>query len=178
MKNLKNILLASLLTVGTFSTVLFSSCNQDKCKDVVCANGGTCSADDGSCSCAAGYTGATCDTKANSLFVGIWSAKEKANGASTWASPYTVIVTADGTDPKVFYLSDYGNYNCTSGSYSVTANTNDGVNYSISNTACSTNFTGSGSLATVGSTSTITGTYAATYGTPTTTDNVIIEMTK
>ena len=56
--------------------------------------------------------------------------------------------------------------------------TNNGKDYTIANTACSTNFSGSGTLATVGSTSTISGNYIATYGTPTTTDNVVIEMTK
>ena len=176
MKNLKSILLASILTVGTFSATIFTSCNPDACKDVVCANGGTCT--DGNCACPAGYIGTLCDTKANSTFVGTWSAKEKLNGASTWATAYTVVVTADGSSPGTFYLQNYGNYSCTAGSYQVSALTNDGKNYSISNVACSTNFTGSGSLSTVGSSSTIVGTYTATYGTPTTTDNVVIEMTK
>ncbi len=176
MKNLKSILVASLLTIGSFMAVLVTSCNPDKCKDIVCVNGGTCL--DGTCSCPAGYVGTLCDTKANSFFAGTWSAKEKVNGAAAWGTPYAVIVTADGTDPKTFYFMNYGNYTCTTGTYQVSAMTSNGKDYSISNTACSTNFTGIGSLSTVGSTSTISGTYSATYGTPTTTDNVVIEMTK
>jgi len=176
MKKLKSILVASILTVGAFSATVFTSCNPDACKDVVCSNGGTCT--DGTCACAAGYTGTNCDTKANSSFTGTWSAKEKVNGSSTWGTPYTVIATADGTDPKAFYLQNYGDYNCTAGSYQVTAMTSDGKSYSISSLACSTNFTGNGSLSTVGSTSTISGTYTATYGSPVQTDNVTIEMTK
>lgn len=176
MKNLKSILLAGFLTVGTFATSVFTSCNPDACKDVVCNNGGTCT--DGSCSCPAGYTGTNCDNKANAAFVGTWSAKEKVNGSTTWGSPYAVVVIADGTDPKAFYLAQYGNYSCTPTNYQVTATSNDGKAYSISSNACSTSFTGNGSLTTSGSTSTINGTYTATYGTPTTTDNVTIEMTK
>lgn len=178
MKNLKSILMASFLTVGIFSSTLLVSCNGDKCKDVVCNNGGTCNENDGSCNCAAGYTGANCDTKANSLFVGTWSAKEKVNGASVWGTPYAVTVIADGSDAKVFYLQQYGNYACVPANYQVAATSVDGKSYSISNNACSTSFTGSGTLTTSGATSTINGTYTATYGTPTTTDNVEIEMTK
>ena len=176
MKNLKSIFLATFLTIGAFSTTVFTSCEKDACDDIVCANGGTCT--EGICACPSGYTGTLCDTKANSSFVGNWSAKEKVNGATTWGSPYTVTITADGTDPKAFYLVNYGNYGCTAGTYQVTAMSNNGKDYSISNTACSTNFTGSGSIATSGSTSTVSGTYTATYGTPVTTDNVVIEMTK
>ena len=176
MKKLQSVLLASVLTLGAFTAAIVSSCNPDQCKDVVCANGGTCL--DGTCSCPLGYVGTLCDTKANSFFPGNWSAKEKLNGASTWGTPYTITVTADGTDPKAFYLVNYGNYSCTSGTYQVMAMTNDGRNYTIANTVCSTSFTGSGSLATTGSTSTIDGTYSATYGSPSTTDNVTIEMTK
>jgi hypothetical protein len=176
MKNLKSILLAGFLTVGAFSSAVFTSCNPDACKDVVCNNGGTCT--DGTCACPAGYTGANCDTKANTLFAGTWSAKEKVNGASTWGTPYAVTVITDGSDPKVFYLQQYGNYACTPATYQVAASTSDGKAYSISSNACSTSFTGSGTMTTNGGTSTINGTYTATYGSPVTTDNVTIEMTK
>lgn len=180
MKNFKNLLAASFLTIGAFASTMMVSCNPDPCKDVVCSNGGTCDDVTGACTCPAGYIGASCETKTNASFVGTWSAKEKVNGASTWGTPYTVICTADASEPKKFYFQNYGNYNCTSGNYMVEGITsNDGNSYTISTTACSTAFTGLGSIAVNGSTSQIVGTYSATYGSPTTTtDNVEIQMDK
>jgi hypothetical protein len=69
MKNLKSLLMASFLTVGIFSTTLIVSCNQDKCKDVVCNNGGTCNETDGSCNCAVGYEGENCETLSRAKFL-------------------------------------------------------------------------------------------------------------
>lgn len=61
--------MASFLTVGIFSTTLIVSCNQDKCKDVVCNNGGTCNETDGSCNCAVGYEGENCETLSRAKFL-------------------------------------------------------------------------------------------------------------
>lgn len=69
MKNLKSLFLASFLTVGIFSTTLFVSCNGDKCKDVMCSNGGTCNESDGSCNCAVGYEGENCETLSRAKFL-------------------------------------------------------------------------------------------------------------
>lgn len=57
------ILLTALLTVGLFTTVIYTSCTKDKdsdkCKSVVCSNGGVCK--DGACSCPPDFTGANCE---------------------------------------------------------------------------------------------------------------------
>jgi len=45
----------------------FFSCSKDECKDVVCSNGGACSA--GSCVCTSGYEGAKCDTEWRTKFL-------------------------------------------------------------------------------------------------------------
>lgn len=74
MKKLRNILVASLLTVGAFSALVMTSCNPDPCKDVVCSNGGTCT--DGSCACPVGYEGETCATESRAKFVKSWSAAD------------------------------------------------------------------------------------------------------
>lgn len=99
MKNLKNILLASLLTVGTFSTVLFSSCNQDKCKDVVCANGGTCSEVDGSCTCATGFEGTDCSTESRTKLIGTFllSGSDSDGGTYTNLSATTTVSSVSAT---------------------------------------------------------------------------------
>ena len=89
MKNLKSILMASFLTVGIFSTALFTSCNQDKCKDTVCKNGGTCNETDGSCNCPVGYEGSNCDTESRTKLIGSFLL----NGSDSDGGTYTGLVT-------------------------------------------------------------------------------------
>lgn len=67
MKSIRNIAFSALLTLGAFSAVTYTACNKDACKDVVCNNGGTCV--DGSCQCAAGFEGVTCDVQSRSRFL-------------------------------------------------------------------------------------------------------------
>jgi hypothetical protein len=74
MKNLKSILLAGFLTVGAFSSAVFTSCNPDACKDVVCQNGGTCT--DGTCACPTGFEGSNCETLSRAKFLGTYSGNE------------------------------------------------------------------------------------------------------
>lgn len=74
MKKLKTILLASVATIGIFSSVVFSSCNPDPCKDIVCANSGTCT--DGTCVCAIGYEGTLCETESRAKFIKSWNAAD------------------------------------------------------------------------------------------------------
>ncbi len=100
MKNLKSILMASFLTVGVFSTVLFSACNQDKCKDVVCNNGGTCSATDGSCLCAAGYEGTNCDTESRSKLIGNFLLSGSDNDGGTYTNLVTTTSTSAASKTK------------------------------------------------------------------------------
>lgn len=54
-------LFTAIITTVIFSTVLYTSCATDKCKDVSCLNGGTCS--DGVCKCPSGYTGSNCEKR-------------------------------------------------------------------------------------------------------------------
>ncbi len=60
MKKLFNLLLPIMLSVSIFATVTYSACKQDKCKDITCKNGGSCS--DGKCICHDGYSGSLCET--------------------------------------------------------------------------------------------------------------------
>ena len=73
---MKNIALTALLSLGLFSTVTFTACNRDECKDVVCSNGGTCNETDGSCNCATGYEGTLCETASRDKFTDTWSASD------------------------------------------------------------------------------------------------------
>lgn len=61
-----HVLIALPFIVALFgSTIYFSSCKNDPCKDVTCQNGGTSvsSGNNCSCNCAAGYEGQFCEIK-------------------------------------------------------------------------------------------------------------------
>jgi hypothetical protein len=58
MKLTKSIFITAILTLLTFSAIVYTSCRKDRCKRVVCQNGGTCT--DGFCYCPSGYTGTYC----------------------------------------------------------------------------------------------------------------------
>ncbi len=58
---MKPIFITAVLTLLLFSAVTYVSCKKDPCKDLICQNGGTCSA--GSCLCPDGYEGSRCETR-------------------------------------------------------------------------------------------------------------------
>lgn len=95
MKKVRNILVASLLTLGTFSSVVFTSCEQDKCKDIVCAHEGTCT--DGTCACPSGYEGTLCETLSRDKYVGVYTGNETCTiGSDT----YSITCSANSDDTK------------------------------------------------------------------------------
>ncbi|HMN31800.1 MAG TPA: calcium-binding EGF-like domain-containing protein [Chitinophagaceae bacterium] len=114
MKNLKSLLLASFLTIGTFSTVLFTSCNPDNCKSVVCNNGGTCNDSDGSCNCAVGFEGSNCDTESRTKLIGNYLLNGSDNLGNTYSN-LAATTSNSGVDKKKFSLNISGTFilNCT-----------------------------------------------------------------
>lgn len=58
MKITRTIFVTTILTLMAFGAVVYTSCRKDRCKRVVCQNGGTCN--DGFCFCPSGYTGTYC----------------------------------------------------------------------------------------------------------------------
>jgi len=60
MKHTRAIFLTTIVTLLTFGAVVYTSCQKDRCKRLICQNGGTCQ--DGFCICASGYTGRYCET--------------------------------------------------------------------------------------------------------------------
>lgn len=58
MKQTKSIVITAIFTLLALATVVYTSCRKDRCKTLVCQNGGTCS--DGFCICPTGFTGAYC----------------------------------------------------------------------------------------------------------------------
>lgn len=60
---------------ATLATLSVTSCETDKCKAIVCANGSVCE-EDGSCTCPVGYEGERCETESRARYRGTWTVDE------------------------------------------------------------------------------------------------------
>ena len=99
-----------MLTIGAFSAITYTSCNKDKCKDVVCSNGGTCL--DGICTCKSGYEGTTCATVSAAKFVGTYSVVENCS-VSGGVGPYTTTIVESTTNEVNILMNDFGDLTAT-----------------------------------------------------------------
>lgn len=106
MKKIKTLAFTGLLTLGVFSMVAYTSCskNKDKCKEVVCSNGGACV--DGACECALGYEGANCETNSVAKFTGVYNALDNCPLGSRTGDDLEYVLTisplnTDATKVKV-----------------------------------------------------------------------------
>lgn len=59
MRNTRFILSSAILTLLTFGAVVYTSCQKDRCKNLVCQHGGSCL--NGFCTCPSGYSGDFCE---------------------------------------------------------------------------------------------------------------------
>ncbi len=107
MKSIRRIALTAAVVLSAFGATTYTSCNTDECKDVVCANGGTCNSTDGSCSCATGYEGATCATEQRAKFIKSWSATDTEVGGSMLPSYSSIVVSGTSvTEVRIAGFSD------------------------------------------------------------------------
>lgn len=155
MKSIRNIALSAILTVGAFGTVLYTSCNKDACKSVVCNNGGTCV--NGTCSCATGYEGTNCDTKSTTKFIGSWGVTETCGTATS--TPYTVTITQDPSAANKVIVTNLGNYGCTVGGQIQWNGTVNAAQLTINDSKCTYQLNATGNY----NNGVITFTYTATY---------------
>lgn len=104
MMNLKHLIFA-LMAVTTFS---LASCKKDKCKDKTCQNGGACV--DGTCNCAAGYTGENCETEVRAKFRSTYNVNESCPSGN-----YTYQITISNSSAGVdrLLISNFGGYGVT-----------------------------------------------------------------
>jgi hypothetical protein len=88
------------LVVGILFMLVYTSCEQDKCKDraVVCLNKGVCF--DGVCNCPEGFEGDSCQFPVNAKFIGKFGGYRVFPPSSVFvqAKPDTFLVFKDGTD--------------------------------------------------------------------------------
>ncbi len=93
MKSIKHIVLSALVTISAFGAVVYTSCNKDACKNVVCQNGGTCSG--GNCKCTPGYEGNNCELLSQTKFTSkTWTASDKAVSTGVAIPTYVATITA------------------------------------------------------------------------------------
>lgn len=103
----KTIFLSALSTLIAFSAVTYTSCTPDKCKSVVCANGGVCN--NGACLCASGYEGAQCEAVTRDKFTGNWNVSETSS-LTLANSKYVVAMTDDGGNVSHVNMGNFYNY--------------------------------------------------------------------
>lgn len=96
MKKIRNIVVASFLTIGAFSSLFMVSCNPDPCKDVVC-NNGICNDVTGSCDCSAGYEGNACDIRIKKKFLGSYKGNGSDDQGGTYSNWKLVVSETDTT---------------------------------------------------------------------------------
>lgn len=95
MNRIKNIAFSVLFTMLAFSTITYTACNKDECKDVVCANGGTCVG--GACQCSSGYEGSDCQTLSTAKFIKTWTGHWTNTADPTKNGAYTSIISQGAT---------------------------------------------------------------------------------
>ena len=85
---LRSVLLTTSLIASAFGAVVYSSCAEDKCKAIVCANGSVCN--QGACICPTGYEGSSCEVTNRDRFKGTWQVSE--DGSLSASAQYAVVV--------------------------------------------------------------------------------------
>jgi hypothetical protein len=102
---LKKILAPVLIVISGFFSVVYFSCNRDKCKTIVCANGGVCS--QGACTCPSGYQGTNCETVSRYKFLGEWQVFEKGSISNSASYPISISASNNITDVSITNFFNY-----------------------------------------------------------------------
>ncbi|OSZ81972.1 hypothetical protein CAP35_01505 [Chitinophagaceae bacterium IBVUCB1] len=101
---MKKRLFAVLMSCIVAILVAHDACVKDKCRQVVCNNGGVCVA--GVCACPAGYEGVSCSQMWNEKFAGRWQAADSV--AKDNITRYKYEITNNiGNNRDSFYMAGF-----------------------------------------------------------------------
>jgi hypothetical protein len=126
------------IVVSLFAVIAFSltSC-KDECKDVNCANGGTCN--EGICTCPSGYEGELCETESRAKIVANYSVSETCSqtGAQTSTQQYNIVISKSSSDIVKVKIAPFAGYtgavgNCSLNGTSLTLDSVTGTGIAFS----------------------------------------------
>ena len=124
MKKARLILSASLLTVGTFAAITFTSCSKDEV-------------------CPVGYTGKDCKTLVRDQFIGVYVGTEQ---CTIGTDQYTVTIVANSDNVKVtmtnIYNDNYTAIGTVTGDNTISfSGSQSGATFSVTGTIAGTQLT-------------------------------------
>lgn len=148
MRPIKQIALAAIVTLGTFSALVYSSCSKDECGAVTCLNHGTCMG--GICKCPSGADGANCEIVYRKRYAGIFKGVPPDDPTSDTTN--TLIFTSNDDDTTNYNTMDVTWVDTTANSVvtlpiELSSHSTGGSNFSVTPTTLnSVSYTGTGFL--------------------------------
>ncbi len=106
MKPIRSILLTILATFLVLSSVVYTACHKDKCKNVECLHDGNCDA--GLCVCPVGYEGDRCEKLSRDKFISTFNGYDICNMSNqNKYHQYPVQFLAIKTKPLEFTMKNF-----------------------------------------------------------------------
>ncbi len=105
MKHIRFILLSSFVMLALIGVLSYTSCNKDKCHNVVCLHKGTC--DGGICQCPVGYEGLRCETQSRDKFIFTYNGGDTCSNFLGHWHQYSIQLLAIAENPFLFTMKNF-----------------------------------------------------------------------